>query len=191
MSKDRNWTVLLVGGASGTGKSSLAYALARFYEVSVLEIDDIGQALKAMTTKETLPELHYFKGVNWRDIGVDGNVSWLKRVSKEIIPALQAVIENHIEGDVPVIIEGDFLDPAFASSFDNPKVKALFVHEPDRNQIVQIYLGSDGGDTQDYRGDISTVSGQCLADTFKELGITVVESRPWDTLVERAIKYLE
>jgi 2-phosphoglycerate kinase len=30
--KDRNWTVLFIGGASGTGKSSLAYGLADFME---------------------------------------------------------------------------------------------------------------------------------------------------------------
>ena len=61
LDKERNWTVLLIGGSSGTGKSSFAYNLARFYGVSVLEVDDVGQALKAMTTGETLPMLHYFR----------------------------------------------------------------------------------------------------------------------------------
>lgn len=190
MHKDRNWTVLLIGGASGTGKSSLAYALARFYEVSVLEIDDIGQALKAMTTKETLPETHYFSGVNWKEIGADKNVDWLKRVSKEMIPALKAIIENHLEGNIPVIIEGDFLDPAFAGSFDSPKVKALFVKESDRGQIVQNYLAREGGELQGYRAEISALYGDWIAETCEQLGISVVEARPWDTVLERVIECL-
>ena len=41
MNKDRNWTVLFIGGASGVGKSSIAYEIARFYGVNVLEADDI------------------------------------------------------------------------------------------------------------------------------------------------------
>ncbi len=188
MRQDRNWTVLLVGGASGSGKSSLAYALARYYEVSVLEIDDIGQALKAMTTRDALPQLHYYEsGVNWKDIGVKGNVDWLMGVSKEIIPAIKAIVDNHLEGNIPVIIEGDFLDPAFAASFDNPKVKAIFVHEADKDQIVQNYLAREGGNMQCYRADISTVYGDWLADACNKLGVSVVESRPWDTLLERAI----
>jgi len=32
---NRNWTVLFVGGASGTGKSSIAYKIAKFYGVNI------------------------------------------------------------------------------------------------------------------------------------------------------------
>lgn len=55
------------------------------------------------------------------DIGVRGNVKWLIDVSKEMIPGLRAVADNHIEADVPVIIEGDFIHPEFAASFKNQK----------------------------------------------------------------------
>jgi len=36
MNNIRNWTVLFIGGASGTGKSTLAYEIAKFYGVNVL-----------------------------------------------------------------------------------------------------------------------------------------------------------
>ncbi|MBU3145193.1 hypothetical protein [Clostridium sp. CF012] len=38
MNRDRNWTVLFIGGASGMGKSSVAYELAHFYNVNVMEV---------------------------------------------------------------------------------------------------------------------------------------------------------
>ncbi len=60
LNKNRNWTVLLIGGASGMGKSSIAYELARFYNVNVMEVDDVYQAVKAMTTREVL--LQYITG---------------------------------------------------------------------------------------------------------------------------------
>ncbi|GIP44408.1 hypothetical protein J45TS6_28670 [Paenibacillus sp. J45TS6] len=55
MNKDRNWTVLFIGGASGSGKSSIAYEIARFYGVNVLEVDDVHLSVKTVTTKEHFP----------------------------------------------------------------------------------------------------------------------------------------
>jgi len=189
MKKDRNWTILFIGGASGVGKSSIAYELARFYNVNVIEVDDIGQSIKAMTTKENFPAIHYFStGVNWKDIGVSGNVKWLIDVSKEMIPGLKAIVENHIESDIPVIIEGDFLYPEFTVSFENPKIKSLYVHESDKNQILQNYLARESGELQRFRADISAEYGNWLANSCRELGIEVVEARPWNTAIERIIE---
>jgi len=96
VNNDRNWTVLFIGGASGTGKSSIAYEIARFY------------------------------GVNETDI----------------------------------------------------------------NQILQNYLSREGGDLQHYRAEISVAYGKWIADTCNQNGIRVIESRPWDTILARALKSL-
>ena len=129
-------------------------------------------------------------GVNWNDVGVDGNVNWLIDVSKEMIPVLRALVNRHIEDNVPIIIEGDFINPEFTKSFDNPEVKSIFVNESDKNQILQNYLSREGGDLQHYRADISIAYGKWIVDTCNQNGIKVIESRPWDTLLTRAIKSL-
>lgn len=78
MNSDRNWTVLFIGGASGTGKSSIAYEIARFYSVNVLEVDDIHLSVETVTTKESFPAIHYWSnGLNWKDVGVNANVNWM------------------------------------------------------------------------------------------------------------------
>ena len=189
LNRDRNWTVLFIGGASGMGKSSVAYELARFYKVNVIEVDDICQAVKAMTTKEILPAIHYWSsGIDWMDIGVSGNVKWLIDVSKEMIPGIKAIVENHIESGVPVIIEGDFIHPELTVSFENPKVKSVYINEPDKNQILQNYLAREGGELQHFRADISIEYGAWLVNTCEKLGIKVIESRPWNTVVDRIIE---
>ena len=191
MKKDRDWMVLLIGGASGTGKSSFAYELARFYGVNVLEVDDIVQTLEAMTTSDVLPVIHYWStGINWREVGIDRNVNWLIDVSKELIPGLKAIVDRHIEDKVPVIIEGDFIHPEFAASFKNPEVKSLFVQEPDKKQILQNYFAREGGDLQHFRADISAAYEDWLSDTCRKLGIRLIEARPWDTALDRAIERL-
>lgn len=191
MNNDRNWTVLFIGGASGIGKSSIAYEIARFYGVNVLEVDDVHLCVETVTTKESFPAIHYWNtGVNWKNIGVDDNVNWLIDVSKEMIPILKELVNRHIEDKLPIIIEGDFIYPEFTISFDNPEVKSIFVNESDINQILHNYLSREGGDLQHYRAEISIAYGKWIADTCNHNGIRVIESRPWDTVLKRAIKSL-
>lgn len=191
MNIDRNWTVLFIGGSSGTGKSSIAYEIARFYGVNVLEVDDVYLSVETVTTKENFPALHYWgTGVDWKSIGVDSNVNWLIDVSKEMIPVLKAIVNRHLEDKLPIIIEGDFIYPEFTISFDNPEVKSIFIYEPDINQIMQNYLSREGGDLQQYRTEISIAYGKWLADTCKQNNIRVIEVRPWDTALTRAIESL-
>lgn len=191
MNNDRNWTVLFIGGASGTGKSNIAYEIARFYGVNVLEVDDVQLSVETVTTKESFPAIHYWNtGVNWKDIGVDGNVNWLIDVSKEMVPVLKELVNRHIEDNLPIIIEGDFIYPEFTQSFENSEVKSIFVNETDINQILQNYLSREGGELQYYRAEISIAYGKWIADTCNQNGIRLIESRPWDTVLTRAIKSL-
>lgn len=191
MNNDRNWTVLFIGGASGTGKSSIAYEIARYYGVNVLEVDDVHLSVETVTTKESFPAINYWNtGVNWKDIGVDGNVNWLIDVSKEMIPVLKEIVNRHIEDKLPIIIEGDFIYPEFTKSFENPEVKSIFINETDINQILHNYLSREGGDLQHYRAEISIAYGKWLANTCNQIGISVIESRPWDTALSRSLKSL-
>lgn len=187
----RNWTVLFIGGPSGTGKSSIAYKIAQHYGVSVLEIDDIYAAVKTVTTRKDFPAVHYWDtGVNWTDIGVDGNVNWLTDVSKEIMPVLKEIVNRHIEDQLPVIIEGDFINPEITKSFQDSEVKSVFVCERDLNQIVKNYLAREGGEPQNYRAEISIEYGKRIADYCKNNDLKVIESRPWNTALKRVLEYL-
>ncbi len=191
MKNNRNWTVLFIGGASGTGKSSIAYKIAQYYGVNVLEVDDIHLSVEAVTSKDSFPAIHYWNsGVNWMEIGVDANVQWLIDVSKEMIPVLKKLVNRHIADKLPVIIEGDFIYPEFTLSFDNPEVKSIFVNETNKDQILQNYLSREGGDLQNYRADISIAYGKWIADTCNKNGISLIEARPWDTVVTRVIQTL-
>ena len=191
MNNDRNWTVLFIGGASGTGKSSIAYEIARYYGVNVLEVDDVHLSVETVTTKESFPAIHYWNtGVNWKEIGVEGNVNWLIDVSKEMIPVLKEIVNRHIEDILPIIIEGDFIYPEFTKSFENPEVKSIFINETDVNQILHNYLSREGGDLQHYRAEISIAYGKWLANTCNQIGISVIESRPWNTALSRSLKSL-
>jgi hypothetical protein len=64
------------------------------------------------------------------------------------------------------------------------------VKETDINQILQNYLSREGGNLQNYRAKISIAYGKWIVDTCNQNGIGVLESRPWDTVLSRALKCL-
>src|SRR5436190_19804951 len=61
MDGERDWQVLLLGGASGVGKTSVSYRLAQHYGVGLTEVDDFQVVLEAMTSPDQYPELHFWR----------------------------------------------------------------------------------------------------------------------------------
>jgi len=114
--EERRWDVFIIGGASGTGKTSISYGLAHDYRVGITEFDDIVEALKAMTTPQQQPTLHYWdthpEAMAWTPQQI---VDLTQRVCEELHPAAEAVVANHLETDVPVVLEGDYLLPRLLS----------------------------------------------------------------------------
>ena len=186
----RDWMVLLIGGPSGTGKSSMAYEISRFYGVSVLEIDDIYLSVKAVTDAGRLPAIHRWDGgEDWQAAGIQGNVSWLIDVGREMIPALKAIVERHIEDKVPVIIEGDFISPDLVKLLDRPLAKAVFLRE-DIPQIVGNYLAREGGEPQRFRAEVSAAYGRWIEGVCSLTDCPVIAARPWETALTRVLDVL-
>jgi len=185
---ERTWDVLIIGGASGSGKTSISRPLSRLYGVDLVRVDDFQTIMEALISPDMIPTLHYWKiQPDWRVQSVDWVVDRLKDVSRAWLPGLTAVINDHMDENIPMILEGDFILPELAVSFGNKRIKSIFVHEPSREQIVQNYLAREGK-LQQHRADISHSFGNWLAENCKKYGITVVEPRPWGNVVERVIK---
>lgn len=191
MTLKRDWKVLLIGGASGTGKSRLATELGSLFNMNVLEVDDFCQGVKAITSSATHPALHYWNsGIDWREIGVEGNVEWLKSVGKEISKAMDAIIKNHVASDAPIIIEGDFIHPDLCHWINHPDVELIYVFESEEEQIIQNYSAREGGAIQSYRASISVAFGEWLKAECIRREIPVISSRPWDNQTLRVLDLL-
>ena len=191
LNEKRNWDVLIISGASGSGKTCISLPLARHYGIDIVRVDNFQVLLKALTTHEILPDLHFeVTHPNNRKYGAEESLNLLISIARSLIPGLVAVVNDHIVENIPMILEGDFIHPEFMASFDNPRVKSFLVHEPSREQILQNYFAREG-ENQPYRADGSYTYGNWLKENCIQLGIPVIESRPWDTLMERAIKKLQ
>lgn len=187
----RSWQVLLLGGPSGTGKTSVSYRLAHHFEIGITEVDDFQVMLECMTTPAEQPVLHY-----WRTHPEAANQSAeeiLERtiaVGQVMAPALDAVITNHIESQAPVVLEGDFILPmvAAAPSFDD-LVRAVFLYEENEEQLRQNFLQREPEQgIQEKRARVSWLYGQWLKQVAERVGAIALPARPWDNLFERILK---
>lgn len=194
MVHERTWDVLLIGGASGVGKTSVSYRIARHAGVGITEIDDFQVVLERMTSPDEYPEFHLWR----RDPGAflamleDEKLGFMIRYSTRMGEALEYVIANHLEDGPPIVLEGDFLLPSLAAKpvYDDVpaagRVQALFIYEPDEQQIARNYLAREGED-QPERARLSWRYSEWLRDEAERLGLAVLPSRPWDSLLERAL----
>jgi 2-phosphoglycerate kinase len=112
----RSWQVLLLGGPSGVGKTSVSYRLAHHLGIGITEVDDFQVILERMTTPMEQPVLHYWRthpeAVN---LPAEEIVKHTIAVGQVMAPALEAVIANHIESRAPVVLEGDFILPLLSN----------------------------------------------------------------------------
>jgi 2-phosphoglycerate kinase len=194
MGNERPWEVLLIGGASGVGKTQVSYRLARHFGVGITEIDDFQVVLERMTDPETYPELHLWR----RDpqaflaMSEDEQLAFMIRYGEIMAEALEYVIANHLEGGPPIVLEGDFLLPVVAvrvTHVDQPageRVRAIFIVEPEEAQIARNYHAREG-EPQPGRARLSWRYSEWLREEAGRLGVPAVPARPWDTVFERAL----
>jgi 2-phosphoglycerate kinase len=197
--KARSWDVLLIGGASGTGKTSVSYQLARHFGIGISEVDDFVVLLKRMTTPEQQPILHtwdtYAEAMEWTaEQIVDLTIS----VLQVLAPGIEAVIANHLESNVPVILDGDYMLPAlavqpeFGGIANSRRVRGIFLYEPDEAQIVANFLAREPQEgEQTGRAHVSWLLGQWFKREAERAGAIVLAPRPWDSLFERILEAVE
>jgi 2-phosphoglycerate kinase len=185
------WTVTLICGASGVGKTSVAEPLAARYGTPLAEADDIVTALKAVTTPEQIPVLHFWdthpEAWSWPP----GRIADLHlQVVDAMRPAFAAVIADHVEFGAPVVFEGDYLTPELVDGFGGA-VRAVVLDEPEEDRMVANFLARepDGGE-QRGRTRVSLELGARLRERAARVGVPVVPVRPWAGALDRMDRVL-
>jgi 2-phosphoglycerate kinase len=183
----------------------VAQALARQRGLSVLLVDDIRMSIQQVTTPAEQPGIHYFLAhpTIWQkppEAVCEGFIA----VGNALARPLSAAIAHHVcvESAGPVIIEGDGILPALAACRDfssmhfapapiTTEVCAVFLVELDEEMIRQnIRQHGRGFDhlarrEQETLVHASWLYGQWLYRQAERYRLPVVQSRPWETLVER------
>jgi len=190
-------TVLLLGGASGVGKSQIASDLAARFEARSIAVDDIQAVLERMTTPERFPAVHRWPLHPDEVLALDdeGMLEHTHAYAAVMAQALEPVIANHLEEHAPVVLEGDFILPSLAvkTSYDgvssDGRIRALFLYEEDETQLARNIRAREGED-QPRRARASWYYSEWLRDECGRLSIPAIPTRPWETTFQRAVDAL-
>ena len=163
MDTERTWQVLLLGGASGIGKTSVSYPLAHHVAVGLTEVDDLRIMLERMTTPAQYPELHLWPLYPDAVLAMDDAemLAHTRGLAGVMAQALEPVIAYRLTSNTPVVIavgatrrrwtnKGDFLLPALAvrPTYDGVpaggRVYGVFLHKDDEQQILRNHRAREG-----------------------------------------------
>lgn len=196
------WTLLLVLGSSGVGKTLAAQQLGLRLGLPWLQVDDLRLALQR--SRATLPAtdgtaaLYFFldKPKVWRQ-QPERLRDALIAVGRVLSPAIEVVIENHIATAAPLILEGDGIVPSLLvrppvrEHVASGRVRAVCLVEPDEAALFANMAARGRGFTewspseQRTQARAAWLYGHWLATEARRHGLPVLEPRPWETLVER------
>jgi 2-phosphoglycerate kinase len=114
--------LVLLGGVTGVGKSTVATQLAgRLGIPHVLATDQVRQVVRAFFTHEFLPSVHHSsfdvsKALGTTPDELSGTVAGYVHQAHDIAPGLDAVVERAISDRTPMVVEGVHLLPHIPSA---------------------------------------------------------------------------
>ena len=203
-----SWQVLLIGGSSGTGKTTIASQIAKSEQISHLLVDDIRMALQATITAAQQPDLHYFLTLNdLASLPAERFIEGFMRVGNALAPALEAIVSHHLA--VPsagrLIIEGDGILPTTIATMQltglngqadlklREKLRTIFLVEDDENALLANFIRRDRGFNQAVnevqRRYVNSIwhFGQWISASARQYKQPVVQVRPFETLQQRIL----
>ncbi len=192
-----NWSVILIGGASGAGKSHLAQQLVERYKISHLEADDLRIALRTVTDREKHPELFTF---------VD-NQNYLEEFTQEVFiekhletastvwNAIDALITRHVTFDEKIVIDGDSIIPELLARRDQKGIKAIFLYDDLENihkrQLTRNRNKKRTPEKMETNAQFSYAYSETLRKQAEDNGFQTIKASPIETLFERVTTILE
>ena len=194
------WTILLIGGGSTAGKTSLAESLAARLDARYIDLDLFWIVLQRSLPPDLAPELHLLDGDDvWRE---DPNVlvEHFFEVSRFVCRAIEPVVAHHHMISRRVVIEGCWIHPEFVTQGDYAgshvdDIRGVFLHEPDIDAIEARIRGRPHRwlERLPYRAqrnhlEMQRLYGEAICAQARALGLAVVPSQPFETLEARAIE---
>jgi 2-phosphoglycerate kinase len=140
--------VILVGGATGTGKSTVATEIAyRLGITRVTSTDFIRQTMRAFFSHEFMPAVHYSSfeaGLAVRD-AEDPLITGFLDQSRQVLVGVRASIERALQEGWSMVLEGVHLVPGLLPALEGAVASACVLRISDETAHAQHFFTRDAG----------------------------------------------
>jgi len=175
---------LLLGGATGVGKSTIATELAfRLGIRSIIGTDTIREVLRKVIAKELLPDIHVSSFLAGEVInaprGMDPLLYGFETQVKHVSVGIKAVLERSRKEGLNAIIEGIHVVPGFLELKENEFMYVITVPEK-KDLLAHFYERArySARGTERYIENIERILQiqEYIIEKARELGVPVIEN---------------
>ena len=143
--------ILLVGGATGTGKSTVATEVAyRLGITRVTSTDFIRQTMRAFFSKEFMPSIHYSSfeaaaGLREPEQADDPVIAGFLEQTRNVLVGVSASIERALEEGWSMVLEGVHLVPGMLPRIEGALVVQCILAIEDEEEHITHFMVRDAG----------------------------------------------
>lgn len=204
--QDSKPLILLLGGTSGVGKSSLAIEVARRLSIArVLSTDAIRDVMRVMISEEFVPTLHVSSFEAHQRLlravapGLDPIVEGFLEQSRTVAVGVRAVIERAIVEGTNTVIDGVSLVPGLydlAGWADRAHVVLLLAADEDldslRAHIVARAHGRGARTSERYLRSFDEIVRiqEALLERARTYGVEVIDVRDLEQAVRHVVSHV-
>jgi 2-phosphoglycerate kinase len=174
--------VILIGGATGTGKSTVATEIAHRLGITRLtSTDSIRQTMRAFFSREFMPTVHYSSfgaGAALPDAD-DPLVAGFLEQSRNVLVGVRASIDRALEEGWSIILEGVHLVPGLLPlRVDGALVCACVLAIEDETAHAQHFFSRTKGSLGDYLDSFAEIRRlqEFIVGRAEHEGVAVIEN---------------
>ena len=181
--------VILIGGATGTGKSTVATEIAyRLGITRVTSTDFIRQTMRAFFSHEFMPSIHYssFEAALALPDADDPLVAGFLEQSRQVLVGVRASIDRALEEGWSMVLEGVHLVPGLLPrQLESALVSACVLQISDETAHAQHFFTREAGTERpmskylDRFGEIRQLQ-RYIVDRAERDGVPVIENESAD-----------
>jgi 2-phosphoglycerate kinase len=191
--------VVLVGGATGTGKSTVAVEVAHRLGITrVTSTDVVRQTMRAFFSREFMPSIHFSSfeaapAVAEQDFDSDPVIRGFLEQTRNVLVGVKAVLGRALEEGYSVALEGVHVVPGLVEPVDGAVCCQVVLAIEDENEHAAHFWTRDAEGFRPFEKYLRALPEirqvqDYLVERATRSGVPVIDNANVDTTVDRVVE---